>query len=276
MDCKLVPLNNTTVISMNSRKPYKVLKKIRVKSFDKLPEVPVITNSLSLQKTEQKSKFYSQNLSTSSLFSQVLPKNIKESLFEVDVNLLETEDLKTLLKKIVNQELQSLKQLNDRCHILSKMVKVFEISSSFSEKDAHDLMSLLDQMAKTVINTSETEIELGIKTRLAEKKNLEASAFRKNYEILHKRSFQSEQELKELREKIKNLQEENIKQLKITENERHRFSESKSKIQTLENSLWVLANSNNNSPQDSILKLKGAIHALLRDAYDYKKEIQHL
>ena len=128
MDCKLVPLNNTTVISMNSRKPYKVLKKIRVKSFDKLPEVPVITNSLSLQKTEQKSKFYSQNLSTSSLFSQVLPKNIKESLFEVDVNLLETEDLKTLLKKIVNQELQSLKQLNDRCHILSKMVKVFEIS----------------------------------------------------------------------------------------------------------------------------------------------------
>ena len=71
----------------------------------------------------------------------------------------------------------------DRCHILSKMVKVFEISSSFSEKDAHDLMSLLDQMAKSVINTSETEIELGIKTRLAEKKNLEASAFRKNYEI---------------------------------------------------------------------------------------------
>ena len=267
MDSVLVPCkNNTVLISLNSRN-----KKKRDKMTHKKASSIVMISppSPKLAKLNNMSKTCTSLKPATS--ASVLPKRIQDSLEFTDYGKYSTDNLKELLVKIVKDELKSLKILEERCNIVGSMIKVVESSCCFSEKDAADLVKLLNQMAKTVNTTSEIEIELGIKTRLCEKKTIEIANLKNNYDSLYKRAVQSNSELKELKEKLKGFQEENSKLFKINENEKHRYSEVHSKIQTLEESLWVLTNSSSISPQDSVTKLKGAISALLKDAYDYKR-----
>jgi hypothetical protein len=258
-------LNNSLLVQLNTRKK----KRIRVKSYIKLPELDNVD--------DDKSKIVKYPTNKQIPFAQpIQPKKEEEITFDFDISGFDADQLNSLLHRIVQQELRTLKSLQERAKILTNMNKIIETSQTFTEKDAQDLMTLTEEMSKTILNTSEIEIELGIKIRQYEKKTLELAVFKNNSEIFHKRCLQAEHELKELREKIKNLQEENIKQVKINENEKHRYYEASLKTQKLEESLWALSNSNTLSPQDSLLKLKGAISALLKEAYQYKKEIQNL
>ena len=234
MDSLFVPcLNNSVLISLNSRSSH---KKIRMKSYEKLPKVVMISpppTTTIKQRPVNKTMISVKSVSS----KRAMPKRVQGTL-EFNVNAdLGIDGLKDLLSKIVESELKSLKILEERCNIVGDMIKVVESSSFFREKDAADLVKLLNQMAHTVIKTSETEIELGIKNRLCEKKTIELSNLKNNYELLYKRSIQTNSELKEVKEKLKILQEENAKLVKINENERHRFSEAISRTQTLEETL---------------------------------------
>ena len=207
-----------------------------MKSYEKLPKVVMISpppTTTIKQRPVNKTMISVKSVSS----KRAMPKRVQGTL-EFNVNAdLGIDGLKDLLSKIVESELKSLKILEERCNIVGDMIKVVESSSFFREKDAADLVKLLNQMAHTVIKTSETEIELGIKNRLCEKKTIELSNLKNNYELLYKRSIQTNSELKEVKEKLKILQEENAKLVKINENERHRFSEAISRTQTLEETL---------------------------------------
>ena len=246
------------------------MSKIETKTFLILPPSPKIVKPTTCIKNA--STILPQN-------NFLLPtKTLRDSIFDDDMNPddFASEDLRAILSKIVKQELDALNILKKRCRIVAKMISSIDRSSEFNEKDAHGIIKLIEQMGHTITNTSEIEIELGVKTRTHEKKMLEAAAVKRNYEMLHKKAIQYENELKELKVKIKALQDENIRQVKINEHEKKRYSEVHSKVHTLEECLWVLANSASIPPQDSVMKLKGAIGALLRDASDYKREIQAL
>ena len=69
------------------------------------------------------------------------------------------------------------------------MISSIDRSSEFNEKDAHGIIKLIEQMGHTITNTSEIEIELGVKTRPHEKKMLEAAAVKRNTKCFTKRQF---------------------------------------------------------------------------------------
>lgn len=263
--------NNSMLVPVNVRIHKKM---VRNNSCGKMPKSSFVSGTI--QKLEKPETSKSTVVVKKSINITMPLKKHKEYSFDIGMNFSTCEEMKEVLSKIIDQEVLILKTLEDRCAIVTKMIKTINSSSCLSEKDAENLVNLIEEMGKTVIRTSEMEIELGVKNRLYEKKSLELASFKANFQSLQKRNQQSENELKDLREKIKNLQEENIKLAKMNEAEKHRSSEVNNKMQTLEDTLWVLANSATMSPQDSIVKLKSAINALLRDAYDYKKDIQKL
>ena len=262
--------NNSMIVPINLRQSY---KKLRTKSIEKFPKpLAVLSPTRPLTRADTKVLLPSRK----PIPQMPTYKRPKDSVFDLGITQLDISNLKSLLTRIIKEEQSALRLLHDRCQLVLKMFKTVEKSNYFSEKDAQDLLQLLEQMGKTILKTSETELELGSKNRLYEKLNLEVATFKKNYASLQTRLHQADHELRELREKIKELQEDNTKQLKVNENEKHRYAESNNKVQVLEESLRVLANAPNISTQDAIVKLKSTINALLKDAYDYKKEIQNL
>ena len=274
MNCTFVPcLNNSLLIPLNPRLALKnrrisSVPKLEKKTFLILPPSPKIIKPSSCAKS-------TSTIPPHSTFP--LPtKSLRDSVFDIDLNLndLGSEDLRPILSKIIRQEIDTLNLLKKRCRILEEMINSIPRSSDFGEKEVYGIIKLINQMGHTVANTSEIEIELGVRNRLYEKKILEAAVVKRNNDLLHKKAMQYENEMKELKAKIKILQDENIKQIKINDQEKQRYSEMQSKVHTLEESLWVLANSASIATQDSVVKLKGAIGALMRDATEYKKEIQ--
>lgn len=204
-----------------------------------------------------------------------------ESLLNMNVDDLDINELKKVLSDLIFKQREMFKSLISRCEILGNVIRTTEESELFTERDAKTLISLVHQMAETAANTSEVEIEYGVKSRELERRNLEFSVLKSKHESLQKRSSQSENELKDLKEKIKNLIEENARQSKLTMTERQRFSrifylEITSKIQSLEEGLWAMSTTTNSSGIDISGKLKGAINALLRESQDYRKEIQDM
>lgn len=259
--------NNTVLVSINSRKSGK--KKVNNKTFSALPMpklLPLPNNALKTEEIEP-------------IINKV-PKPRPKSEFDLDstFNLdgFSTDSLKDLLKQVITHEHSILKTLKSRCVILDKLIKGTQNISSFTNKETSDFIKLIEEMTRTLIKTSEMEVELGLKNRLSERKNLENASLKYNNTVLSRRSQQSEYELKELREKLKILSEENLKLHKNNEVEKQKFSEVNNKVQLLEDSLWVITNSSTFSTQDSVTKLKSAITALLKDAHYYKKEIQAL
>jgi len=259
--------NNTVLVSINSRKSWKKSQNSKTFSALSMPKLLPLPNTTT--KTEEVEPL-----------PQKAPKQRPKSEFDLDstfnLDFLSADSLKDLLKQVTTQELSILKTLKSRCLILDKLIKGTQSISSFTNKETSDFIKLIEEMTRTLIKTSEMEVELGLKNRLTEKKNLENASLKYNNTILSRRSQQSECELKELREKLKILSEENLKLQKNNEVEKQKYFEVKSKVQTLEDSLWVITNSASFSTQDSVSKLKSALTALIRDAHYYKKEIQSL
>jgi chromosome segregation ATPase len=263
MEEKLIQcLNNSLLITMNIRKKP---RKFKLNSS--------VTASKPLIISPPTPKVIKHELSQADLRTKPVfrPKKIIRENNE-GIDIIQSESL----NQIIIQQQETLKKLQLRSEILERIIKKAEFFSGFSEKEASDLIKLIQEMTKTLLKTSAIEVELGVKSRLFERKNLETASLKNNYTHLMKRSQQSEHELRELREKIKNLSEENTKLQKNSENAKQRYAEVNNKIQTLEESLWIITNTSTPNAQDSTTKLKSAINALLRDAYYYKKEIQAL
>lgn len=259
-------LNNSLLVPFNIRKKTKKLK---------------INSSLSMSKplliSPPTPKLIKADTSEPQIRAKPPPRLINRTIDNFpEVNSLPIEKQKEFLAQIIESQQSALKILESRCEILEKIIKKSENFGNYSEKDTNDLVNLIEELTKTLVKTSMIEVELGVKTRLYEKKNLENSFLKNSNTQLLKRSQQSEHELKELRDKIRLLSEENLKLRRNSENAKQRYAEVNNKIQTLEESLWVISNPSASATQDSITKLKSAINALLRDAYYYKKEIQNL
>jgi hypothetical protein len=258
--------NNSLIVPIHSRL---TKKKLINRSTEKLPKVealhsPPVTSLKSKSISLIKKPKSLHQFSTSSI----------DSFFDIDTKLLNPPELKEMLISIIQQELSSLKIIQERCSIMSSMIKTIEKSSFFSEKDLDELMQLIENMGKTVLNTSETEIELGTKHRLYEKLSIEHSSFKANFSSIQKRLHQTEKDCKDLRDKVKGLQEENARLLKIIDGEKQKNTDICIRNQNLEESLWVMSSNANNPTHDSINKLKIAINSLLRDTFGYRKEIQ--
>lgn len=259
--------NNTVLLPINSRKLSKKTRKN--KSFVALPKPKIQQMPEKVIKTQETNQFINKVAKK----MQVSKIDLNSSF---NLDSYPSDSLKDILKQIIDKELSTLKALQSRCLILDKLVKSTQNISSFTNKETSDFIRLIEEMTRTLIKTSEMEVELGKKNRISEKKNLENASLKHSNSILAKRSQQSEHELKELREKLKILTEENTKLQKNNEIEKQKYAEVNNRIQTLEDTLWVVMNSATFNTQDSVTKLKSAISALLKDAHVYKKEIQAL
>ncbi|CAG9333056.1 unnamed protein product [Blepharisma stoltei] len=199
-----------------------------------------------------------------------------ESFLNMNIEEIDIYELRKIMQELIIKQRELFRNLTGRCEILGNMIRVVENSENFSEREAKSLIQLIHEMAETAANTSEVEINFGVKSRELERRNLEFSALKSKYESLLKRSYQSENENKDLKEKLKNLQEENARQSKLTMTERQRFSQITSKIQSLEEGLQAMVMTQAGNNVDVAGKLKGAINALLRESQDYRKEIQEM
>lgn len=255
--------NNTVLLPINPRKLSKKTRKN--KSFVALAKPQIQLKPESAMKTQESGQFLSKSVKK----LQVKSIDLNSSF---DIDSCPSDSLNDILKQIIAKELSTLKALQSRCLILDKLVKGTQNFSSFTNKETSDFIKLIEEMTRTLIKTSEMEVELGKKNRISEKKSLENASLKHSNSILAKRSQQSELELKELRDKLKIFTEENTKLQKNNEIEKQRYAEVNNRIQTLEDTLWVVMNSATFSTQDSVTKLKSAISALLKDIHVHRRK----
>ncbi|CAG9331695.1 unnamed protein product [Blepharisma stoltei] len=263
----LLPIDRSESSFKNIQKT--IIKRNQSESFLRKPIKIVHLESISIDESSplQEPKKLSQSFAYPSYKTKEINTSFQES---------NSHEPKQMLLDLVAQEKETLKVLENRCHILGEIQKIVETSSVFTERDGEKIMKLIQEISVTILDASNREIELGLKNRELEQKKLQLSLISQKYEVLQKRALNSESELKDLRGKIKNLNKENAKQAKVIMTEKQKFYQIAGKLQTLEEGFWAMTGDVKIQSEDACGKLKSAINALIKDGHEHRKEIGEL
>jgi len=210
-----------------SRKTFKSTQhSINLPEFEK--QRPATSKEALAQQTHRQKHNYSHkeyrahtNILTK---NYVVPKTYTpEFLLSSSVEQMEVSEMKKVLVALIHKERDSFAKLLTKIQELESVVYSVE-KSKISEKNSKELKHDILLMADKCAYSSHIEIELGIKNRELVSKNMQLASVKNKYQAIHKRCTQNEKELKELKDKVKKLEEENTRLQKTIMTERQRFS----------------------------------------------------
>ena len=222
-------------------------------------------------------KVLSPKASDSSLLPKVQRRSTAQASYSLDLSgtlqEMTVEELRTLLTNALILERDLIDSLKSRINLLSRALHHLEATPSISVQDISQLTAIFHEISASLSNTCIVESELGVRQRELEKRNLEISLLKRKMST-QSNAFQLMQaENKGLKEKMKELQDENAHLMKVHHTEKQKFASFYSKIDALEEGMKVLTATASSQNVDAVTKLKSAIGALLRELREEKGEV---
>lgn len=147
-----------------------------------------------------------------------------ESMFSMNWEDLDVFELKKILLGLVSQASEVYKNLQYRCGVVMCIIKNLQDDETGFSRDSNTLLNIVRELSESLETVSQTELELGLKSRELAKKTLEVSQIRYRMDALNKRYLRSEIERKEIQEKFRRLQEDHNKLIKTNMIEKQRYS----------------------------------------------------
>lgn len=186
-------------------------------------EVEKKLKNTQLELEELKSELF--RMKTDSSRQSILMKSYQnsESLFTMNWEDLDVFELRKTLLNLVSQTHEVYRSMQNRCNVLSLIIKYLQEEPNSLDSDSSQLISIIQELSDSLDHTTQTELELGLKSRELAKKILEVSQIRYRFDALNKRFLRNETERKELSDKFKRLQEDHSKLLKTNTIEKQRF-----------------------------------------------------